>query len=109
MTSPETANTDSDHCHHDPVVQPHKRALLKRLNRVEGQVRGVAQMIEQDRYCIDILHQIAAIKSALAKVESLVLKDHAAHCVAEAIGSGDEAEQRAKFEELVDLLERTRK
>lgn len=84
-------------------------AKINRLNRIAGQVRGVAQMIEQDRYCIDILHQIAAIKSALAKVESQVLKDHAACCVAEAIASGDEAEQRAKFEELVELLERTRK
>jgi DNA-binding FrmR family transcriptional regulator len=84
-------------------------AKINRLNRIAGQVRGVAQMIEDDRYCIDILHQIAAIKSALAKVESQVLKDHAACCVADAITSGDEAEQRAKFEELVDLLERTRK
>lgn len=82
---------------------------IKRLNRIAGQVRGVSQMIEDDRYCMDILHQIAAIKSALAKVESQVLKDHAACCVAEAIASGDEAEQRQKFEELVELLERTRK
>ncbi|TNE39144.1 metal-sensitive transcriptional regulator [Altererythrobacter ishigakiensis] len=82
---------------------------IKRLNRIAGQVRGVAQMVEDDRYCMDILNQIAAIKSALAKVESQVLKDHAACCVAEAIASGDEAEQREKFEELVELLERTRK
>ena len=66
-------------------------------------------MIEGDRYCMDILHQVAAIKSALARVESQVLKDHAACCVAEAIASGDEAEQREKFEELVDLIERTRR
>ena len=85
-----------------------KAAKIKRLNRIGGQVRGVAQMIEDDRYCIDILNQISAIKSALTKVESLVLKDHAACCVAEAIASGDEAEQREKFEELVELLERTR-
>ena len=84
-------------------------AKVNRLHRIAGQVRGVAQMIEDDRYCIDILHQIAAIKSALAKVESQVLKDHAACCVAEAIASGNEAEQKQKFEELVDLLERTRK
>ena len=83
-------------------------AKINRLNRIAGQVRGVAQMIEDDRYCMDILHQIQAVKSALAKVESEVLKDHAACCVAEAIASGDEAEQRAKFEELVDLLERRR-
>jgi DNA-binding FrmR family transcriptional regulator len=82
---------------------------IKRLNRIAGQVRGVAQMIEDDRYCMDVLHQIQAIKAALAKVESQVLKDHAACCVAEAIASGDEKERREKFEELVDLLERTRK
>lgn len=82
---------------------------IKRLNRIAGQVRGVAQMIEDDRYCMDILHQIAAIKSGLAKVESQVLKDHAACCVAEAIASGDETEQRQKFEELVDLFEKNRK
>ena len=84
-------------------------AKLNRLKRIEGQVRGVAQMVEDDRYCMDILHQIAAIKSALAKVETQVLKDHAACCVAEAIASGDEGEQREKFGELVDLLERTRR
>ena len=78
-----------------------KTAKINRLNRIEGQVRGVAQMIENDRYCIDILHQIQAIRSALGKVETQVLKDHAACCVAEAIASGDEAEQREKFEELV--------
>jgi DNA-binding FrmR family transcriptional regulator len=85
------------------------KAKVQRLNRIAGQVRGVAQMIEDDRYCIDILHQIAAIRAALAKVETQVLKDHAACCVAEAIASGNEAEQRAKFEELVDLFERGRK
>jgi DNA-binding FrmR family transcriptional regulator len=84
-------------------------AKLNRLKRIEGQVRGVAQMIEDDRYCMDILHQIQAIKSALARVETQVLKDHTACCVAEAIASGDEAEQREKFEELVDLMERVRK
>ncbi len=84
-------------------------AKLNRLKRIEGQVRGVAQMVENDRYCMDILHQIAAIKSALAKVETLVLKDHTACCVAEAISSGDEVEQREKFEELVDLLEKTKR
>ena len=84
-------------------------AKLNRLKRIEGQVRGVAQMVEDDRYCMEILHQIQAVKSALTKVETLVMKDHAACCVAEAIASGDEAEQREKFEELVDLLERTRR
>lgn len=82
---------------------------VNRLNRIAGQVQGVAKMVEDDRYCIDILHQIQAVKSALVKVETQVLKDHASCCVAEAITSGDEGEQRAKFQELVDLLERTRK
>ena len=85
------------------------KAKVQRLNRIAGQVRGIAQMIEDDRYCIDILQQIAAIRAALAKVESQVLKDHAACCVAEAIASGNEADQRAKFEELIDLIERGRK
>ncbi|GAA4643424.1 metal-sensitive transcriptional regulator [Pontixanthobacter gangjinensis] len=79
---------------------------VNRLNRIAGQVRGVAQMIEGGRYCIDVLTQIQAAKSALAKVESEVLKDHAATCVAEAIASGNEAEQRQKFHELIDLLEK---
>ncbi|SFP22303.1 metal-sensitive transcriptional regulator [Qipengyuania nanhaisediminis] len=83
-------------------------AKINRLNRIAGQVRGVAQMIEDDRYCIDILTQIQAIKSALAKVETQVLKDHAACCVAEAIASGDAEDQRQKFEELVELLQKKR-
>jgi DNA-binding FrmR family transcriptional regulator len=85
------------------------KAKVQRLNRIAGQVRGIAQMIEDDRYCIDILQQIAATRAALTKVESQVLKDHAACCVAEAIASGNEADQRAKFEELIDLIERGRK
>lgn len=85
------------------------KTTTNRLNRIAGQVQGVVRMIEQDRYCIDVLTQLAAIKSALAKVESEVLKRHAASCVASAIASGDEAEQRQKFSELVDLMERTRR
>ena len=93
----------------EQILNEKTKTKVRRLNRIEGQVRGVAQMIEDDRYCIDILHQITAIRAALARVESQVLKDHAACCVAEAIASGDEAEQRAKFEELVDLFERARR
>ncbi len=85
-----------------------KSAKINRLNRIAGQVRGVAQMVEDDRYCMDILHQIRAVKSALAKVESQVLKDHTAFCVAEAIASGDENDQREKFKELVVLFEKAR-
>jgi len=83
-------------------------ATINRLNRISGQVRGVAQMVEDKRYCIDILHQLQAVKSALAKVETQILKDHAACCVAEAIASGDEADQRKKFEELIDLFAKRR-
>ena len=85
------------------------KPTVNRLNRIAGQVQGVVRMIEQDRYCIDVLTQLAAIKSALAKVESEVLKRHAASCVASAIASGDEAEQREKISELIDLMERTRR
>ncbi len=81
-----------------------KDATTRRLNRIEGQVRGIGRMIEDERYCIDILQQMQAIKSALAKVEDAILKDHAATCIATAIASGDEMQQRKKFDELVDLF-----
>ncbi len=87
--------------------RPDKPKLLNRLNRVEGQVRGVARMVEEDRYCIDILTQIRALKAALGKVESEILKTHVEHCVAEAMASGDPAEQRRKADELIELLDRT--
>ncbi len=81
-----------------------RTAVLNRLRRIEGQVRGIGQMIERDRYCIDVLHQIQAVKAALAKVEDQVLADHTASCVDSAIASGDPAAQREKFAELVDLF-----
>lgn len=86
-----------------------KDATIKRLNRVEGQVRGISRMIEEERYCIDILQQMQAIRSALAKVEDAILKDHAATCIESAIASGNEIEQRAKFGELVDLMGKVRR
>lgn len=84
-------------------------AKLNRLKRIEGQVRGIAKMVEEDRYCMDILHRMQAVKSALAKVESQILKDHAACCVSEAIATGDPEEQREKFDELVDLFEKMKR
>ena len=81
-----------------------KDATIRRLNRIEGQVRGIGRMIADERYCIDILQQMQAIKSALARVEDAILKDHAATCIATAIASGDEMQQRKKFDELVDLF-----
>lgn len=82
-----------------------RTGTINRLKRIEGQIRGIAQMVTDDRYCIDILYQVQAAKSALARVESVILKDHAACCVAEAIASGDAHEQRTKFSELIDLFD----
>ena len=90
------------------MKQP-KHPLVDRLARIEGQVRGVAQMLTDDRYCIDILHQLQAVKAALAKVETAVLKNHADGCVAQAIASGDPAEQQKKFSELIDLMEKVKR
>mgnify|MGYP001821979343 CR=1 FL=1 len=86
-----------------------KPATLKRLARLEGQVRGIARMIEEDRYCIDVLQQVQAVKAALAKVETVILKDHAATCVESAIASGDAAQQRTKFGELVELFDKVKR
>ena len=83
-----------------------RQSSLNRLKRIEGQVRGIARMIEDDRYCIDVLTQIQAVKAALKRVESEVLKGHASRYVEDAITSGDAAEQREKFDELVDLIGR---
>jgi DNA-binding FrmR family transcriptional regulator len=80
------------------------KRVISRLRRIEGQVRGVAGMVDEGRYCIDILTQVQAIKAALRKVEDELLKNHAAHCVEEAIRDGDAKAQREKFTELVDLM-----
>jgi CsoR family transcriptional regulator, copper-sensing transcriptional repressor len=85
-----------------------KEQLRKRLARVEGQVRGVARMVEEDRYCIDVLTQLQAVRAAVARVESEMLKDHLGHCIESAIVAGDAAEQRQKAAELIQLLERAR-
>ncbi len=83
-----------------------KSACLKRLSRIEGQVRGLTRMVEDDRYCIDVVTQIAAVRAALRRVEEEVLRDHVAHCVEHAIRSGDPDEQRRKIGELMDVLGR---
>ncbi len=84
-----------------------KRSVTKRLARIEGQVRGVAKMVEEDRYCIDIVTQIGAIRAALRKAEDEVLRDHIAHCVDHAIMAGDRDDQRRKIEEIVEVLGRS--
>lgn len=81
-----------------------RKSVINRLNRVEGQVRGVARMVESDRYCIDVITQVRAVRAALKRVEDEILKDHVGHCVEHAISSGDRTEQRAKVGELLDLL-----
>ena len=81
-----------------------KRNCGDRLKRIEGQVRGIARMVEEDRYCIDILTQIRAVQAALRGVEDAVLKDHVEHCVEAAIASGDGDEQRRTVQELLTVL-----
>jgi DNA-binding FrmR family transcriptional regulator len=83
-----------------------KQKVAARLKRIEGQVRGVLRMVEDDRYCVDVLTQIDAVRAALHKVEEQVLQDHVSHCVADAFASGDPVEQRHKVEELVETIGR---
>jgi DNA-binding FrmR family transcriptional regulator len=89
------------------MERENRAKLLNRLSRIEGQVRGVARMVEDDRYCIDVLTQLQAVRAALAKVETEMLKDHLGHCIESAIVGGDAAEQRQKAGELIQLLERS--
>jgi DNA-binding FrmR family transcriptional regulator len=86
-----------------------KAAKISRFNRIAGQLRGIARMVEEDRYCIDILHQIKAVKAALSRAESEVLRDHASHCMRDAIASGNRIEQTRKLDELVELFERAKR
>ena len=80
------------------------KSCLARLSRIEGQVRGIARMVTEERYCIDIMTQVQAVRAALRKVEDEVLGDHIELCVEGAIASGDAADQRRKVAELVALL-----
>jgi CsoR family transcriptional regulator, copper-sensing transcriptional repressor len=83
-----------------------KHGCLKRLNRIEGQVRGLTRMVEDDRYCIDIVTQISAVRAALRRAEEEILRDHVAHCVEHAISAGDKVDQRRKVAELMDVIRR---
>ena len=83
-----------------------KDALIKRLHRIEGQVRGVERMVEDDRYCIEILTQIAAVNTALESLAFRMLDQHVRHCVAGALASGDEADASAKAAELLNAVHR---
>jgi CsoR family transcriptional regulator, copper-sensing transcriptional repressor len=83
-----------------------RESVTARLRRIEGQVGGLLRMVEEDRYCIDILTQINAVRAALHKVERQVLEDHVAHCVADAFAGGDAVEQKHKVHELVETISR---
>ena len=89
--------------HEKQVVQPHKKALLNRLSRIAGQVNGVSQMISKDRYCIDVLYQISAIRAALDAVSTLILSDHANGCVRKAVleDGGEDA-----IKELLNVIQK---
>src|SRR5438105_3437909 len=84
-----------------------KASCQKRLSRIEGQVRGLSKMVDEDRYCIDIVTQISAVRAALRRVEEEVLRDHVSHCVEHAIASGDKSDQRQKIAELMDVIGRS--
>lgn len=83
-----------------------RKAVAARLRRIEGQVGGLLRMVEEDRYCVDTLTQINAVRAALHKVEQEILRDHVSHCVAGAFASGDPIDQRHKVEELVEAVGR---
>jgi DNA-binding FrmR family transcriptional regulator len=83
-----------------------KAAVLKRLSRIEGQVGGLFRMVQEDRYCIDVVTQISAVRAALRRAEEEILRDHVSHCVEHAIASGNKSEQRKKISEIIDVLGR---
>ena len=85
-----------------------KKSQRARLGRIEGQVRGVARMVEQERYCIDVLTQIRAVRAALDKVEQEILHDHLRHCVAHAFHAGSARERQTKIDELMEVLDSRR-
>ena len=84
-----------------------KTSCQKRLSRIEGQVRGLSKMVEEERYCIDIITQISAVRAALRRAEEEILEDHVSHCVEHAIASGNKREQRQKVNELISVLSRS--
>ncbi len=81
-----------------------KARIVTRLRRIEGQVRGVQRMIDENRYCIDILTQISAVHESLRKVSEALLRDHLDHCVTKAVDSGDHREKERIYDELTDLF-----
>lgn len=86
-----------------------KKAQLARLSRIEGQVRGVARMVEDDRYCIDVINQVRAVRAAIDKVEQEILHDHLQNCVAHAFEAGSERDRRIKIDEVIEVLDSRRR
>ena len=91
---------------HGYIKAKDKEKLQNRLKRIEGQVRGVQRMVDEETYCVDVLTQVASVVSALERVGALVLKDHVEHCLREAIESGDRQKADEKVEELTAAVER---
>jgi DNA-binding FrmR family transcriptional regulator len=98
------STTAEEHARHGYHEQ--KDALVKRLHRIEGQVRGIERMVAEERYCIDVLTQIGAVSTALESLAFVILDEHVRHCVAGALASGDEAGAQAKAEELLQAVHR---
>ena len=88
----------------DPEV---KRSVVTRLRRIEGQIRGLQKMVEEERYCADVLTQVSSVQEALRGVGRAMLHNHLRHCATEAIGSGNEARAEAMYDELMDLIYRS--
>jgi CsoR family transcriptional regulator, copper-sensing transcriptional repressor len=83
-----------------------REALIRRLHRIEGQVRGIERMVEEDRYCIDILTQISAVETALESLALRILDGHVSHCVSGALASGDPEQAQAKASEMLEAVQR---
>jgi DNA-binding FrmR family transcriptional regulator len=97
------SNTETKHTYGYHADKP---ALVNRLHRIEGQVRGIEKMVQEDRYCIDILTQISAVNTALDALALRILDQHVNHCVADAFASGDETEAQTKTQELLEAVQR---
>jgi DNA-binding FrmR family transcriptional regulator len=91
---------------HGYIKKGDKEKVRHRLRRIEGQVRGLQRMVDEEAYCVDVLTQVASVVSALEKVGTLVLKDHVEHCVRESIEGGDRQKADEKVEELTAAVER---
>jgi len=91
---------------HGYIEADSKDAMVKRLHRIEGQVRGIERMVEEERYCIDILTLIGAVTTALESLAQRLLEDHANHCVAGALAAGDREQAETKTRELLDAVQR---